>query len=231
VELKHDFEIGRPVADVWERLLDLRNVAGALPGASVDDVESDGTHHGSLRLKLGAFVASFRGTARYTQVDPLDHRVVLVARGSSTQGQATVELDGQALPGVTPGSTRVQLVSRVVLSGRIANFGASLASDVARQVLDQFVANLTAAFEADAGSNASARDAGPSATERRSTPAPSSDALDLGAVLLPPWLSRPVPLPVALGLALVGLLLGRTLRRPTPRPTVALPPLTRDGTP
>jgi carbon monoxide dehydrogenase subunit G len=231
VELKHDFEIGRPVADVWERLLDLRNVAGALPGASVDDVESDGTHHGSLRLKLGAFVASFRGTARYTQVDPLDHRVVLVARGSSTQGQATVELDGQALPGVTPGSTRVQLVSRVVLSGRIANFGASLASDVARQVLDQFVANLTAAFEADAGSNASAPDAGTSATERRFTPAPSSDALDLGAVLLPPWLSRPVPLPVALGLALVGLLLGRALRRPTPRPTVALPPLTRESAP
>jgi carbon monoxide dehydrogenase subunit G len=222
VELKHEFEIGRPVADVWEKLLDLRNVAGALPGASIDDVESDGTHHGSLRLKLGAFVASFRGTARYTEVDAQDHRVVLVARGSSTQGQANVELDGRALPGASPGSTRVQLVSTVVLSGRIANFGASLASDVARQVLDQFVANLTAAFEADAGSSAPASAGAPSATEPRR---------DLGAVLLPPWLNRPVPLPVALGMVLVGLLLGRALRRPGRHLTVALPPPPRESAP
>jgi carbon monoxide dehydrogenase subunit G len=231
VELKHEFEIGRPVADVWEKLLDLRNVAGALPGASIDDVESDGTHHGSLRLKLGAFVASFRGTARYTEVDAQDHRVVLVARGSSTQGQANVELDGRASPGASPGSTRVQLVSTVVLSGRIANFGASLASDVARQVLDQFVANLTAAFEADAGSSAPASAGAPSATEPRRTTAPSTDALDLGAVLLPPWLNRPVPLPVALGMVLVGLLLGRALRRPGRRLTVALPPPPRESAP
>jgi carbon monoxide dehydrogenase subunit G len=230
VELKHEFEIGRPVADVWERLLDLRNVAGALPGASIDDVESDGTHHGSLRLKLGAFVASFRGTARYTQVDDQDHRVVLVARGSSTQGQANVELVGRASPGLSPGSTRVELVSKVVLSGRIANFGASLASDVARQVLDQFVANLTAAFEADAGSGAPAPTGAPSATEPRRTTAPSTDALDLGAVLLPPWLSRPVPLPVALGMVLVGVLLGRAMRRPARGFTVALPPLAREST-
>jgi carbon monoxide dehydrogenase subunit G len=222
MELKHEFEISRPVDEVWGRLLDLRNVAGALPGASVDDVESDGTHHGSLRLKLGAFVASFRGTARYVEVDDHDHRVSLVARGTSTQGQASIELDGQALPGSTPGSTRVELVSRVVLSGRIANFGASLASDVARQVLDQFVANLTTAFERDAGRAAPGSTGDTRTTSQQATAAPAGDALDLGSVLVPSWLSRPVPLPAALALAVAGLLLGRMLRRPAPAPTVVL---------
>ena len=210
MELKQQFEVDRPVEDVWELLLDLRNVAGALPGASVDDVESDGTHHGSLRLKLGAFVASFRGTARYTEVDPAAHRVVLDARGNSAQGQASVALVGLALPGSRPGSTRVELTSRVTLSGRIANFGAALATDVARQVLDQFAVNLTAAFRT--GTSAPADVA---AADRPHAPV-VADALDLGPVLVPSWLRRPVPLPVALGAAAVGVLVGYLLRRPRP---------------
>jgi uncharacterized protein len=208
VELKHEFEIDRPLSEVWTRLLDLRNVAGALPGASVGEIEPDGTHHGTLRLKLGSFAAAFRGTARYTTVDAEAHRVVLVANGSSAQGQAGVELEGQAFPGAQSGSTRVLLVSRVVLSGRVANFGARLATDVARQVLDQFVVNLTATFEA------ATADGTPASTGAATTGSPATaDALDLGSVLLPSWLSRPVPLPIAVGWAVAGLLVGLLLPR------------------
>jgi carbon monoxide dehydrogenase subunit G len=219
MELRHEFEIDRPIEDVWERLLDLRNVAGALPGASVEDVESDGTHHGSLRLKLGAFVASFRGTARYTEVDSSAHRVVLDARGNSAQGQASVALVGQALPGSRPGCTRVELISRVTLSGRIANFGAALATDVARQVLDQFAANLTAAFQADI----TGAPQGP-ATATRPAPDPAAaDALDLGPILVPSWLRRQVPLPVVLAAAAGGVLVGYLLRRRPGRYAVVIP--------
>jgi carbon monoxide dehydrogenase subunit G len=227
VELKHEFEIGRPTAEVWEKLLDLRNVATALPGASVDDVESDGTHHGTLRMKLGSFTAAFRGTARYTELDGDERRVRLVAQGSSTQGQAAIELDGQALPGSRPESTRVQLVSRVVLSGRIANFGATLASDVARQVLDQFVVNLTRSFEAGGAPEAGPATTPPTTTTPTTTSGASADALDLGSVLVPSWLTRPVSLPVAVALALAALLLGRSLRRSAPPScTIVLPPPT-----
>jgi uncharacterized protein len=215
VELKHEFEIGRPVPEVWQRLLDLRHVAAALPGASVDEVEPDGTHHGALRLKVGAFTAAFRGTARYTEVDADAHRVLLVAQGDSAQGRAGIELEGQALPGSRPDSTRVQLVSRVVLSGRVANVGAALASDVARQLLDRFVVNLSAAFEQDPAVG--------SATAIGSA-ASGDDVLDLGNVLVPAWLTRPVSLPVALVLAAAALLLGRTLRRPAPGRPVVLSP-------
>jgi carbon monoxide dehydrogenase subunit G len=222
VELKHEFEINRPVDEVWERLLDLRNVAGALPGASVDDIESDGTHHGGLRLKLGAFVASFRGTARYTEVDASAHRVVLDARGNSAQGQASVALVGQALPGSRPGCTRVELTSRVTLSGRIANFGAALATDVARQVLDQFAANLTAAFQADGNGQGNAPRTVVQA-DRQPQPQAPADALDLGPILVPSWLRRPVPLPVALATAATGVLVGYLLRRRTGSYAVVLP--------
>jgi carbon monoxide dehydrogenase subunit G len=220
VDLKHEFEIGRPVPEVWQRLLDLRNVAAALPGASIDDVEPDGTHHGTLRMKLGAFTAAFRGTARYTEVDGDAHRVLLVAQGDSNQGRAGIELEGQALPGSRPDSTRVQLVSRVVLSGRIANVGAALASDVARQLLDRFVANLSAAFEKTGSSTSTT--AGSSAAT--TAPAASDDVLDLGDVLVPGWLTRPVSLPVAVALAAAAFLLGRALRRQTPGCATVLSP-------
>jgi carbon monoxide dehydrogenase subunit G len=132
VELTHEFEMGRPVDEVWAGLLDLRNVAAALPGASVGAVEPDGTHRGTLRLKLGSFVTSFRGVARYTEVDESEHRVVLDARGTSSQGQASIGLVGLTLPGSSADRTTVRLTSSVALSGRVASFGASLASDVAR---------------------------------------------------------------------------------------------------
>jgi carbon monoxide dehydrogenase subunit G len=231
VELTHEFEIGSPVGDVWAKLLDLRNVAAALPGASVDDVESDGTHHGTLRLKLGSFVASFRGTARYTEVDPSEHRVVLDARGNSSQGQASVGLVGRALPGNGPESTKVQLTSTVLLSGRIANFGASLASDVARQVLDQFAANLTVAFESAGAERPAPAGTDAAPARPQAAPAPVADALDVGSVLVPAWLTRPVPLPVALALAVSGLVLGRALSRGRRGPTIVVHPSLAGVTP
>lgn len=220
VDLKHEFEIGRPVPEVWQRLLDLRNVAAALPGASVDDVDPDGTHHGTLRMKLGAFTAAFGGTARYTEVDVDAHRVLLIAQGDSAQGRAGIELEGEALPGSRPETTRVQLVSRVVLSGRIANVGAALASDVARQLLDRFVANLVVSFEQgeEGGSVANV------------TAAAADDVLDLGGALVPAWLTRPVSLPVAVALAAAALLLGRALRRPATARTIVLAPSSEGDT-
>jgi carbon monoxide dehydrogenase subunit G len=219
VELTHEFTIARPVDDVWALLTDLRNVAAAVPGAAVADAESDGTHHGTLRMKLGAFTASFRGTAKYTEVDAAARRVVLVGGGTSAQGNASLRMVGTARPSDDGAATLVSLTSSVELTGRMAQFGTSMATDVAEQVLDQFVANLTRAFAGDGGEPSAASDTG--ATGRGGTTgagqqawsAPNADVLDLGTALLPGWANR-VPQP-ALGLLLllIGVVAGRASAR------------------
>ncbi len=211
MQLEHDFTIEQPLDAVWEVLTDLQNVATALPGASIEDIEADGTHHGLLRLKLGSFATQFRGSARYQDIDKANHRVVLVGEGQSAHGRAQLNLEGQA-EALGPSTTRVQLVSRVDLNGRIAQFGASMATDVARQILDRFVVNLSALFdEAAAGTAADRAQARPTT----SSPGDDTDVLDLGSVLVPPGLRDPKVLIVILVAAVLGWLLGRR-SRPTP---------------
>ncbi|MBK5222458.1 MAG: SRPBCC family protein [Acidimicrobiia bacterium] len=208
MQLEHDFTIEQPISAVWEVLTNLRNVATALPGASIEDVEADGTHHGLLRLKLGSFSTQFRGIARYEEIDEVEHRVVLTGEGQSAHGRARLNLEGRA-DALGPQSTRVSLTSRVDLNGRIAQFGATMAGDVARQVLDRFVVNLTELFESDGSAEA----------DRGATRSPSgigeAEALDLGSVLVPPALRDPKVLLALVVAAALGWLLGRRGTRPT----------------
>lgn len=204
MELEHEFTLDKPVDEVWPVLIDLREVAAALPGASVEDVESDGTHRGALRVALGSFVAQFRGTARYTEIDADAHRVTMEGRGSSPQGQAVVRLVGQATS-AGDGQTSVSLRSSVELTGRIGQFGGAMAADVAEQVLDRFVDNLSARFDG-------AQHDGPTTTARAPTASTDVEPLQLGSVLGPAILNRPVPLIAAVAVGVLAWLLGRRSR-------------------
>src|SRR5690606_6756933 len=92
----HDITIDEPISVVWPALIDLTRVAQALPGAQLEDQESDGSFNGLFRIKLGAFSAAFRGRARYSLVDEELHRFVLEGSGGSAHGDATLTVTGQA---------------------------------------------------------------------------------------------------------------------------------------
>lgn len=232
MELTHQFTIGRPLQDVWALLTDLRHVAAAVPGASVEDAESDGTHHGTLRMKIGAFAATFRGAARYTEVDEAARRVVLEGGGRSAQGNATLRLTGRATPSQDGTSTHVALDSTIELTGRIAQFGTSMAADVAAQVLDQFVANLTRVLESDATTETADGGTGERPTDLTASSRPrppaqtggAADVLDLGSALLPTLLTRAPRTALALAMLLGGVLLGRATTRHRPRLLIVMDP-------
>jgi len=169
VDIAHDFTLQRPVAEVWPVLTDLPTVAQAIPGASLEDVESDGTHKGRLRIKLGSVSASFGGTARYTHLDAAAREFTLEGSGQSHQGTATLTVRGRL---AEDGSgTRVALTSTVSLSGALAQFGSGMADQVIRQLLDAFVRNLQSGFEQ-----------GPDAQQAGRPPADSAQTAGEGAV-------------------------------------------------
>lgn len=198
MELRHEFTVERPLDEVWPVLVDLESVAEALPGASVDDAESDGTRHGRLRVKLGSFIAAFRGKARYTAIDDAGHQFTLEGSGNSPQGNATLRITGVAVSAGT--GTTVTLNSSIDLTGRIAQFGSSMAPDVVSQMLDVFVVNLTRRF------SSSESDPTGAPLDRTSGPA---ETLDLGASLLPGLAQRLQPVAVAVVALAIGLLIGR----------------------
>jgi carbon monoxide dehydrogenase subunit G len=236
LELTNEFTIDRPLVEVWPVLTDLPSIAQAIPGAQIDDVESDGTHHGGLRIKLGAFVATFRGQAHYTALDHDAHEFVLEGSGRSPQGNATLRLTGSATD--EGGSTRVLLTSTVQLTGRLAQFGGSMAGDVAKPMIDAFVENFANGFVAaddhpePAASTASDPAPADGGAARAAQPRPtawqgrSADAMELPSGLLPD-LSKFAPLALAAVVGLVGGLVFGRRRRSGPAVTVVL--LVRPG--
>jgi carbon monoxide dehydrogenase subunit G len=208
----HELVIDQPMSVVWPALTDLRCVAAALPGAGIEDSSADGWYDGLFRIKLGAFNAAFRGRARYLTVDDDAHRFVLEGTGGSAHGDASLSVECQAEEHGAD-RTHVRLTSSINLTGRLAQFGSSMADGVLRQLMDAFAANLASSFSSpDSGALTAKRaEAGP-ATALPS--APAADAFSVGGSLLAPVQPYLPALVTGLIGAVVGLLLGRLGRSP-----------------
>jgi len=214
VDSTHELIIDQPIDDVWPALVDLRRVAASLPGAELEDEASDGWFDGLFKIKLGAFNAAFRGQARYRSVDEAAHRFVLEGTGGSPHGDATLTVTGEA-SSETAGTTRVRLTSSIDLTGRLAQFGASMADNVLAQLMDTFARNLAQSFDQDAAPSAAApaSTATPSAGANARAAA-SADVFDVGGSLGFSLSSALPILAAAVAGTIAGALMARMGRKP-----------------
>lgn len=194
MKLADDFWVALPVDEAWTLLTDLPRIAPCLPGAHLDEVV-DGEYRGGLATKIGPINARYRGVARFVERDDVDHRAVIEARGSEERGSgaasgtvvATLRPDGQG--------TRVDLSTELSISGRAAQFGRSLVTEVSTSMLAEFARRLEGVVRPEASAAAPADDAG---------------QLDvLRTVALPVLRRAAVPAACAMVAGVVGWLIGR----------------------
>jgi carbon monoxide dehydrogenase subunit G len=138
VRIEHRFTVSLPVEEAWAVLLDVEGIAPCMPGAEIDDVIEDG-FAGTVRVKLGAILATFKGTVRFTEVDEETHRIVLHASGRETKGQGNATADVTAVLTATDGGTEVSIDSDIRITGRIVQFGRGVILDVSAKLIQQFV--------------------------------------------------------------------------------------------
>ena len=160
MKLEQSFEVGAPIDQVWEALIDLERVAPCLPGAAITDRADDGTYHGEFKVKLGPTTAAYRGTVRIDEADPSAHRATMRAKGTDKRGQGnasativnTLSIDG-------PGTTRVEAVTDFTITGRLARFGRpGMIEDVSNRLLRDFSACLQSTITADSHPAATGED-------------------------------------------------------------------------
>lgn len=140
MDLTTSFVVAQPVDTVWEALTDLRFVAECLPGATVTGIEPDGTHLGTLTVRMGSINATFTGRARLEEVDAADRRINVTAGGSSGMGDARLRLRGAAEP--RDGGTHVTLTSEVELTGRLAQLGHGVGTRVTERLIQRMADTL-----------------------------------------------------------------------------------------
>ena len=142
MELTNEFEVPVAVEEAWKVLTDVERIAPCLPGAQLKEIEGE-EYRGIVRVKVGPITASYKGAARFSELDDTARKAVLLAEGRETRGQgnASATITAQ-LAEVGEGRTKVSVVTDLNVTGKVAQFGRGVLADVSGKLLEQFAANL-----------------------------------------------------------------------------------------
>src|SRR5262245_35293685 len=214
MDLTHRFTVPTTVEETWAHFNDIASVAECFPGASVTSVEAD-SFQGSVKVKLGPIALVYNGSGTFVEKDDAAHRFVVDAKGKDKRGNGTAGAKVTLSMAEAASGTDVEVLTDLAITGKPAQFGRGVMQDVSDKLLGQFVACLEQRLEGPATAAAPAEEvparepvtepeptltdeAAPVAAEEpppapQPVPAASaapkprqdSDALDLGATVLP----------------------------------------------
>jgi carbon monoxide dehydrogenase subunit G len=159
VQLENSFTVPVPVDEAWRVLLDIERIAPCMPGAAVDSVNGD-DFTGRVKVKLGPINLTYQGKASFVEKDEAAHRAVIDARGKDQRGNGTAAATITAQLAAEGSITRVDVLTDLNITGRPAQFGRGVMTDVGNKLLGQFADKLAAQLgEGDAQGDAERADA------------------------------------------------------------------------
>jgi uncharacterized protein len=205
MKLENEFRVDVPVDEAWRVLLDVERIAPCMPGAQLQEVEGD-EYRGIVKVKVGPITAQYKGVARITESDDINHRAVILAEGRDTRGQGNASATATAVLQPDGDGTRVRIDSDVTITGKVAQFGRGVIADVSAKLLDQFVACLERDVLSSGGESAASNELAESGTAR-TIEAPEAEPVDLLRTAGAPVLKRVVPVAAAVVVVIVVVLI------------------------
>jgi carbon monoxide dehydrogenase subunit G len=208
MELKDTFTVDVPPERLWEVLTDVERIAPCVPGFELEEVDEP-DYRGRMKIKVGAIQMTYDATITFAERDDAARRAVLKVKGKERRGPGAVDATTTASLSGDNGKTTAEMVTDVQVTGRIAQFGRGIISDVSSRLTEKFVANLEQQVLAPPEPGApEASGAALNAEEPPAAAAPppqpaEAEALDLAAVGAVPVLKRLGP---ALAVALAAFL-------------------------
>lgn len=142
MQLDHTLSVPAPVDVVWTALLDPEKVAPCMPGAKLTGVEGD-TFTGTVKVKLGPVALTFKGTGRYVESDEQNHKAVIEANAKDTRGNGTVSATITIVLTGDGDRTDGTVHTDMTVTGKPAQFGRGMISDVGGKILQQFASCLS----------------------------------------------------------------------------------------
>ncbi len=168
MQLENKFTIDAPIDKAWEALNTPETVAPCFPGATLQEYEGD-SFTGTVKVKLGPISLTYKGKGTYVTRDDANHKVVIEASGRDSRGNGTANATVTGtLVADGPNRTAVTMVTDMTITGRPAQFGRGVISDVADKIIGQFSACVAGKLAPEAEEAGTEEDVAPPA------PAPSS---------------------------------------------------------
>jgi carbon monoxide dehydrogenase subunit G len=205
--LEHQFRVAAPIDEVWSALLDPQRVAPCMPGATLTSVDGE-SFAGTVKVKLGPVALLYKGTGSFESADADSRRAVIKASGKDSRGNGTASATIEVTLSADGGDTVAAVVTELSVTGRPAQFGRGMITEVGGKILDRFAECL-------AGKLVPAEESPPepvaeAAPAQPSTPALAAEPLDLLDVAGAPVAKRAV---VAVGALVLLIVIVAWLRR------------------
>ncbi|MGH3950328.1 MAG: SRPBCC family protein [Pseudonocardiaceae bacterium] len=136
MRLDHEFSVAAPIEDVWDALLDPERVAPCMPGATLTGVDGD-TFTATVKVKLGPIALTYKGSGEFVQKDADTRTLLIKASGKDTKGAGTASAS-VTVSLTEQGATHGAVSTDLKVTGRPAQFGRGLISEVGGKLLGEF---------------------------------------------------------------------------------------------
>lgn len=138
-KIEERFEVQAPVERVWQYLIDPKRVVHCLPGAELLEQQDEQTFLGAIKVKVGPLSMSYKGQAKFTEINEATHQVRMVGDAREVGGSGSTKVS--MLSTVTPlasGGSEVLVNADIDLVGKIVQFGRGMIEEVSRQMFRKF---------------------------------------------------------------------------------------------
>lgn len=142
MELEHNLSIDAPIADVWAALIDPAQVVACMPGATLGSVDGE-TFDGQIKVKIGPVALLYKGVGTYVEKDEAARKVGLEANAKDSRGNGTAKVGIAITLTEADGKTVGKVVTDLAVTGKPAQFGRGMLSDVGGKIIAQFAECLS----------------------------------------------------------------------------------------
>src|SRR5258708_4410339 len=124
--------------------MDIRRIAPCMPGAEVTDVVDDTTYKGRIAVRLGPVALAFAGVVKLEELDGVNYRAGVRARGSDAKGRGAANATASFRLEPAGSGSKVLVHTELALSGAVAQYGrgVGIIQATAASIMTQFAANL-----------------------------------------------------------------------------------------
>ncbi|SFW91370.1 SRPBCC family protein [Amycolatopsis australiensis] len=142
MRLDHEFTVPAPIGEVWQAVVDPERVAPCMPGATLTKVEGD-KFSGTVKVKLGPISLLYKGNGEFLEKDEAAHKVTIKASGKDARGAGTAAATVTLTLTESDGGTHGAVATDLAITGKPAQFGRGLISEVGGKILDTFAGCLS----------------------------------------------------------------------------------------
>lgn len=142
MRLDHQFTVPAPLDVVWQAVLDPERVAPCMPGATLTTVEGD-AFSGTVKVKMGPISLLYKGKGEFLEKNEETRTVVIKASGKDARGAGTAAATVTLTLTADGAATNGAVVTDLAITGKPAQFGRGLISEVGGKILTSFVACLS----------------------------------------------------------------------------------------